>query len=116
MEAGLSGRPLWSELVKVTSGELIFRRVRLADIKDHMPPGARVQTSAMQTNECTPNPKNYGPSVFVKALLANGVEDLRARASLIARRMPDEPEGTQVYQFDIVLRGSQETPFFVEGK
>lgn len=48
--------------------------------------------------------------------ILNGVEDLRARASLIARRMPDEPEGTQVYQFDIVLRGSQETPFFVEGK
>jgi protocatechuate 3,4-dioxygenase, beta subunit len=48
--------------------------------------------------------------------ILNGVEDLSARASLIARRLPDEPDGVQSYQFDIVLRGSQETPFFVGGE
>ena len=48
--------------------------------------------------------------------ILNGVEDLRARASLIARRLPDDPDGVHAYQFDIVLRGSQETPFFVGGE
>ena len=42
--------------------------------------------------------------------ILNGVEDMRARASLIARRLPDEPDGTQAYQFDIVLRGRNATP------
>lgn len=45
----------------------------------------------------------------------NGIEDLEARASLIAKRMPDEPDGSQSYQFDIVLRGEQETQFYVDG-
>jgi protocatechuate 3,4-dioxygenase beta subunit len=46
--------------------------------------------------------------------ILNGVEDLRARASLIAQRLDDEPDGTQAYRFDIVLRGSSETAFFME--
>lgn len=46
--------------------------------------------------------------------ILNGIEDLDARASLIARRLPDEAGGVQAYAFDIVLRGPGETPFFVD--
>jgi len=46
--------------------------------------------------------------------ILNGVEDLAARASLIARELPAGPDGTRNYAFDIVLRGRQETPFMVE--
>jgi len=46
--------------------------------------------------------------------ILNGVEDLAARASLIARELPAAPDGTENYAFDIVLRGRQETPFMVE--
>jgi protocatechuate 3,4-dioxygenase beta subunit len=46
--------------------------------------------------------------------ILNGIEDLEARASLIARRLPDEPNGAQHYVFDIVLRGRNETAFFVD--
>ena len=46
--------------------------------------------------------------------ILNGIEDLEARASLIARRLPGEPGGAQQYVFDIVLRGRDETAFFVD--
>jgi protocatechuate 3,4-dioxygenase beta subunit len=46
--------------------------------------------------------------------ILNGIEDLDARASLIARALPVEPDGTLSFGFDIVLRGSGETPFFVD--
>jgi len=46
--------------------------------------------------------------------ILNGIEDLDARAALIARRLPDEPGGVQALEFDIVLRGDSETPFFVD--
>jgi protocatechuate 3,4-dioxygenase beta subunit len=46
--------------------------------------------------------------------ILNGIEDLDARAALIARRLADEPDGAQHYEFDIVLRGAAETPFFVD--
>ena len=48
---------------------------------------------------------------------SNGVPE-GARERLIARfdLETTEPEWALGYQFDIVLRGSQETPFFVEGK
>jgi len=46
--------------------------------------------------------------------ILNGIEDLRARASLIARRLPDAPDCSNVFSFDIVLRGSEETVFFTE--
>lgn len=46
--------------------------------------------------------------------ILNGVEDLAARASLIARELSQDADGSQVYQFDIVLRGRLETPFMVE--
>ncbi|TAK82076.1 MAG: protocatechuate 3,4-dioxygenase subunit alpha [Betaproteobacteria bacterium] len=46
--------------------------------------------------------------------ILNGIDDLRARASLIARRMPDAADGSSVFSFDIVLRGVEETPFFAE--
>lgn len=45
--------------------------------------------------------------------ILNGVEDLAARASLIARELPAGPDGTLNYEFNIVLRGRQETPFMV---
>ena len=45
--------------------------------------------------------------------ILNGIEDLAARASLIARELPDE-DGTLAFGFDVVLRGSGETPFFVD--
>jgi protocatechuate 3,4-dioxygenase beta subunit len=46
--------------------------------------------------------------------ILNGIEDLDARASLIARRLPDEADGTFAFAFDIVLRGRNETAFFVD--
>jgi protocatechuate 3,4-dioxygenase beta subunit len=46
--------------------------------------------------------------------ILNGIEDLDARASLIARRLPDEADGTLAFAFDIVLRGRNETAFFVD--
>ena len=46
--------------------------------------------------------------------ILNGVEDLEARAALIARRGPDGADGSQSYVFDIVLRGPKEGTFFVD--
>lgn len=46
--------------------------------------------------------------------ILNGIEDLAARASLIARALAPEPDGSLGFEFDIVLRGSGETPFFVD--
>src|SRR5690606_6328827 len=43
--------------------------------------------------------------------ILNGIEDLDARASLIARHAGAE-DGAEHYVFDIVLRGSGETAFF----
>jgi protocatechuate 3,4-dioxygenase beta subunit len=45
--------------------------------------------------------------------ILNGVEDLAARASLIAIDQGAQVHGRQ-FRFDIVLRGSAETQFFVE--
>jgi protocatechuate 3,4-dioxygenase beta subunit len=42
--------------------------------------------------------------------ILNGIEDLDARASLIAREASENH-----YEFNIVLRGRGETAFFVEG-
>ena len=46
--------------------------------------------------------------------ILNGIDDLDARASLIARRTGPTPEGMG-YQFDMVLRGPGETAFFIDG-
>ncbi|MGD9951048.1 MAG: protocatechuate 3,4-dioxygenase subunit alpha [Burkholderiales bacterium] len=46
--------------------------------------------------------------------ILNGVEDLNARSALIARQLPEEPDGALGFQFDIVLRGKAETAFFVD--
>jgi len=46
--------------------------------------------------------------------ILNGVEDLDARASLIARQVANEPDGALAFEFDIVLSGNGETPFFVD--
>lgn len=46
--------------------------------------------------------------------ILNGVEDLEARASLIARELPKAADGSRVFEFDIVLRGRGETPFMVD--
>lgn len=46
--------------------------------------------------------------------ILNGIEDLEARASLIAHPEPAQPDGTLTFSFDIVLRGKCETPFFVD--
>lgn len=46
--------------------------------------------------------------------ILNGVEDLEARASLIAREAPKAPDGSFSFTFDIVLRGKAETPFMVD--
>lgn len=45
--------------------------------------------------------------------ILNAIEDLAARNSLIARAQP-APAGQLAYEFDIVLRGSAETAFFVD--
>ena len=45
--------------------------------------------------------------------ILNGIEDLQARASLIARTGGTTPQGAE-YLFDIVLRGPGETPFLVD--
>jgi protocatechuate 3,4-dioxygenase beta subunit len=46
--------------------------------------------------------------------ILNSIEDLEARASLIARRLADEPDGALAFGFDIVLKGPGETAFFVD--
>ncbi len=47
--------------------------------------------------------------------ILNGVEDLGARASLIARELPAAPGSNErAYEFNIVLRGETETPFAVD--
>ena len=49
--------------------------------------------------------------------ILNSVENLDTRARLIAEQVSapsDASAGAVVYRFDIVLRGRQETPFFVE--
>ena len=46
--------------------------------------------------------------------ILNGIEDLDARASLIAQKAGTTPDGVE-YRFDIVLRGRGETAFFVDG-
>jgi protocatechuate 3,4-dioxygenase beta subunit len=45
--------------------------------------------------------------------ILNGIEDLAARASLIASKGGTTPDGVE-YRFDIVLRGRGETAFFVD--
>lgn len=45
--------------------------------------------------------------------IMNGIDDLDARASMIARELTIERDGARVFGFDIVLRGKSETPFFV---
>ncbi len=47
--------------------------------------------------------------------ILNGVENLAARASLVAHEEAKLADGSLKYRFDIVLRGRQETPFMVEG-
>jgi protocatechuate 3,4-dioxygenase, beta subunit len=46
--------------------------------------------------------------------ILNAVENLHARASLIARPLPQESDGSAAYAFDIVLRGKTETPFQID--
>jgi len=46
--------------------------------------------------------------------ILNGIEDLDARASLIARRTESSETGVESYEFNIVLRGRGETAFFVD--
>lgn len=43
--------------------------------------------------------------------ILNGIEDLEARASLIARELPGAADGARAFEFDIVLRGKAETAF-----
>ena len=45
--------------------------------------------------------------------IMNGIDDLDARASMIARELTVERDGALAFGFDIVLRGKSETPFFV---
>jgi protocatechuate 3,4-dioxygenase, beta subunit len=46
--------------------------------------------------------------------ILNGVEDLEARSSLIARQLPSSASNELSYEFNIVLRGASETPFSVD--
>lgn len=46
--------------------------------------------------------------------ILNGVEDLDARASLVARELGANAQGETGYEFNIVLRGKAETPFMVD--
>ncbi len=46
--------------------------------------------------------------------ILNGIENLDERAMLISRQLPDPPDGSRAFEFDIVLRGKAETPFFVD--
>src|SRR5512133_1552713 len=69
-------RPPVDALEPVSSDALVFRFVQTAHIDLSAPPGARLQTSALQSNEYTPNERSYGASVYVKSLLAGGLADL----------------------------------------
>lgn len=46
--------------------------------------------------------------------ILNGIEDLDARASLIAGEAGRAPDGAIAYEFNIVLRGKAETAFLVD--
>jgi protocatechuate 3,4-dioxygenase beta subunit len=46
--------------------------------------------------------------------ILNGVEDLVARAALIAHRLPARASNESKFEFNIVLRGTAETPFAVD--
>lgn len=74
-------RPDVSELEVVADGDLVFRFVQPTQIDLSAPIGARLQTSALQSNEFTPNEHSYGPSVYVRSRLPNGVTDLHEACS-----------------------------------
>ena len=88
-------RPDVSELVIVEDGELVFRFVQPGHINTAAPIGARLQTSALQSNEFTPNEHSYGPSVYVRSRLTNGVADLHEACSKWrAWQLAEIPVGT----------------------
>jgi hypothetical protein len=72
------GRPEVDELEVVASDHLVFRFVQPGHINLNAPAGSRLQLSALQTNECTPNERSYGASVYVKSRLAYGLADIHA--------------------------------------
>lgn len=85
-------RPGVGELALVPDGNLVFRFVQPGQFNASAPPGARVLTSALQTDEFTPNERSYGPSAFVKSLLANGLDDLhKACPKWMAWRVAEVP-------------------------
>ncbi len=69
-------RPDVTELEVAPDDSILFRFVQPTHIDAKAPPGARLQTAALPTNEFTPNEHGYGASVYVKSLLANGLRDL----------------------------------------
>lgn len=71
-------RPHWTALTLVGAEHVLFRFVRPDHINSKAVEGARVQISALQTNEFTPNDHSYGASVYIKELLPGGLEDLHA--------------------------------------
>jgi hypothetical protein len=71
-------RPDVATLTVVTEDALIFRFVQPGHIDATARVGSQLQTSALQTNEFTPNDHSYGPSVYVGSKLKRGVDDLFA--------------------------------------
>lgn len=69
-------RPLVDDLEVAADEDLVFRFVQPNHINFAAPIGARLQLSALQTNECTPNEHSYGASVYVKSRLLRGLADL----------------------------------------
>jgi hypothetical protein len=69
-------RPHWQDLEAVADGDLIFRFVHPRDYKQMLPSGARVQPSALSTDEFKPNAKSYGASVYARSKLPRGIDDL----------------------------------------
>ncbi|MBN2195018.1 MAG: hypothetical protein JW751_19530 [Polyangiaceae bacterium] len=60
----------------VPTGDLVFRLVRPEHIDLTKPRGAQLQTSALPSDQYTPNDHSYGASVYVKSRLPQGVEQL----------------------------------------
>ena len=69
-------RPDVLQLEVASADSLVFRFVQPGHINSRAPAGSRLQTAALPSNEYTPDDKSYGASVYVKSLLARGLEDL----------------------------------------
>jgi len=71
-----TSRPPVEDLTAVSPDNLVFRLVQPAHLDLQQAVGAQLQTAALPTNQCTPNERSYGASIYVESLLSGGLEEL----------------------------------------